>query len=191
MQMIRISAQTHITRICGVTSKCYFRLGYLDDFKFGSCVFLVLFQKKRSVIYRRKPQRAFHQPSEFDRGRIEAYRDCGLSFREIGSSIGRNQTNVMRLCVRWMQEGTTYRRGRSHLYQCTTSLSACTIRHRLHNSGLSARCPLLGLPLTQNHRRLRHQWCDERRMRAAEWNEAVFNTAMVGFESGDTVERGC
>ncbi|GFU93814.1 transposable element Tcb1 transposase [Trichonephila clavipes] len=30
------------------------------------------------------------------------------------------------------------------------------------------------LPLTQNHRRLRRQWCDERRMWLAEWNEVVF-----------------
>ncbi|GFW78852.1 transposable element Tcb1 transposase [Trichonephila clavipes] len=37
-----------------------------------------------------------------------------------------------------------------------------------------ARRPLLGLPLTQNHRRLRHQWYDERRIWAAEWNEVVF-----------------
>ncbi|GFW89756.1 transposable element Tcb1 transposase [Trichonephila clavipes] len=36
------------------------------------------------------------------------------------------------------------------------------------------RRPLLGLPLTQNHRRLRRQWCDERRMWAAELNEVVF-----------------
>ncbi|GFV48305.1 transposable element Tcb1 transposase [Trichonephila clavipes] len=41
-------------------------------------------------------------------------------------------------------------------------------------SGLSAKRPLLGLPLTQNHRRLRRQWCDERRMWAVEWNEVVF-----------------
>ncbi|GFV35433.1 transposable element Tcb1 transposase [Trichonephila clavipes] len=34
--------------------------------------------------------------------------------------------------------------------------------------------PLLGLHLTQNHRRLRRQWCDERRMWAAEWNAVVF-----------------
>ncbi|GFT67169.1 transposable element Tcb1 transposase [Trichonephila clavipes] len=40
-------------------------------------------------------------------------------------------------------------------------------------SGLSARRLLLGLPLTQNHRRLRRQWCDERRMWAAEWNEVT------------------
>ncbi|GFV21828.1 transposable element Tcb1 transposase [Trichonephila clavipes] len=54
------------------------------------------------------------------------------------------------------------------------SVSARTIRRRLQQSGLSARRPLLGLSLTQNHRRFRLQWCDERRMWAAEWNEVVF-----------------
>ncbi|GFX86513.1 transposable element Tcb1 transposase [Trichonephila clavipes] len=113
----------------------------------------------------------------------------------------------MRICDRWMQEGTTDRRGRSHPPQCTTaheyrqivrmavtdrsvasqtvaqntasvthhSVTECTIQRRLQQSGLSARRPLHGLPLTQNHRRLRRQWCDERRMWAAEWNEVVFN----------------
>ncbi|GFW45325.1 transposable element Tcb1 transposase [Trichonephila clavipes] len=95
----------------------------------------------------RKQRSAFDQVSEFDRGRIVAYRDCGLSFRKIGCPVGRNQT---------------------------TSVSARTIRRRLQQSGLSARRPLLGLPLTQNHRRLRRQWCDERRMWVAEWNEVVF-----------------
>ncbi|GFV90360.1 transposable element Tcb1 transposase [Trichonephila clavipes] len=64
---------------------------------------------------------AFEQVSEFDRGRIVAYRDCGLSFREIGSRVGRNQETVMRIYDCWMQEGTTHRRGRSHSPQCTTS----------------------------------------------------------------------
>ncbi|GFW46895.1 transposable element Tcb1 transposase [Trichonephila clavipes] len=54
------------------------------------------------------------------------------------------------------------------------SVSARTIRRRLQKSSLSARRPLLGLPLVQNYRRLRRQWCDERRMWAAEWNEVVF-----------------
>ncbi|GFV60184.1 transposable element Tcb1 transposase [Trichonephila clavipes] len=54
------------------------------------------------------------------------------------------------------------------------SVYARNIRCRLQQSGLSARRPLLNLPLTQYHRRLRHQWCDERRMWAAEWNEVVF-----------------
>ncbi|GFY26944.1 transposable element Tcb1 transposase [Trichonephila clavipes] len=50
------------------------------------------------------------------------------------------------------------------------SVSERTIRRRLQQSGLSVIRPLLGLPLTHNHRRLRHRWCDERRMRAPEWN---------------------
>ncbi|GFV39443.1 transposable element Tcb1 transposase [Trichonephila clavipes] len=54
------------------------------------------------------------------------------------------------------------------------SVSARTIRRRLQQSGLSARRPLLGLPLMQNHRRLHRQWCDERRMWVVEWNEIVF-----------------
>ncbi|GFV85057.1 transposable element Tcb1 transposase [Trichonephila clavipes] len=155
---------------------------------------------------RRKQRSAFDQVSEFDRGRIVAYRDCGLPFRKICSRVGRKQTTVMQICDHWMQEGTKDRRGRSHPPQCTTSrekrqivrmavtdlsvtsrtiaqhiesvmhhsVSARTIRRRLKQSGLSVRRPLLGLPLTQNLRRLRHQWCDERRMWVAEWNKVVF-----------------
>ncbi|GFX41932.1 transposable element Tcb1 transposase [Trichonephila clavipes] len=155
---------------------------------------------------RRKQRSVFDQISEFDRGRIVAYQDCGLSFRKIGSRVGRNHTTVMRICDRWMQEGTMDRLGRLHPPQCTTSgedrqivcmaetdrsvtsrtvaqhiesvthhsVSARTIQRRLQQSGLSASRPLLGLPWTQNHRRLRGQWCEERRMWAAEWNEVVF-----------------
>ncbi|GFV98077.1 hypothetical protein TNCV_4448371 [Trichonephila clavipes] len=43
-------------------------------------------------MFRRKQRSAFDQVSEFDRGRIVTYRDYGLSFREIGSRLGRNQT---------------------------------------------------------------------------------------------------
>ncbi|GFY16653.1 transposable element Tcb1 transposase [Trichonephila clavipes] len=129
---------------------------------------------------RRKQRSAFDQVSEFDRGRIVAYQDCGLPFREIGSRAGRNQKTAMRICDRWMQEGTMDQRGRSHPPLCTTSredrqfvrmavtnrsvtsrtvaqhiesvthhsVSARTIRRRLHQNDLSARRPLLGLPLT-------------------------------------------
>ncbi|GFX53201.1 transposable element Tcb1 transposase [Trichonephila clavipes] len=55
------------------------------------------------------------------------------------------------------------------------SVSTRTIRHRLQQSGLSARRPLLGLPLTQNHRSFRSQWCDERRMA---WPQPYFNRIM-------------
>ncbi|GFV36882.1 transposable element Tcb1 transposase [Trichonephila clavipes] len=66
-------------------------------------------------MFRRKQRSAFDQVSEFDRGRIVAYRDCGLSFRKIGSRVGRNQTTVMRICDRWIQEGTTERCGLSSI----------------------------------------------------------------------------
>ncbi|GFV76306.1 transposable element Tc1 transposase [Trichonephila clavipes] len=146
---------------------------------------------------RRKQRSAFDQISEFDRGRIVAYRDCGLLFREIGSRVGRNKITAMRICDRWMQEGTMNRRGRSYPPQCTTSLSARTIRCRVQKSGMSARRPFLDLHLTQNQTSHCRQWCDERRMWAAGWNEIVFTDESLiclqhhGFESGDTVERGC
>ncbi|GFT51565.1 transposable element Tcb1 transposase [Trichonephila clavipes] len=93
-----------------------------------------------------------------------------------------------------LKEGTTDRHGRSHPPQFTTSredrqivrmavmdrsatartvaqhivthysVSARTIRNRLQQNGMFARRLLLRLPLTQNHRRLRRQCCDERRM---------------------------
>ncbi|GFW01717.1 transposable element Tcb1 transposase [Trichonephila clavipes] len=70
---------------------------------------------------RKKLRSAFDQVSEFGRGRIVAYRDCGLSFREIGSRLGRKQTTVMRIYDCWMQAGTTDGRGRLHPPPCTTS----------------------------------------------------------------------
>ncbi|GFV27848.1 transposable element Tc1 transposase [Trichonephila clavipes] len=93
----------------------------------------------------RKQRSAFDQVSEFDEGRIVTYRDCGLSFRVIGSSVVRTKITC--------------------LIQC---------RRRLQQSGLYARRPLLGLLLTQNHRRFHHRWCDEIRMWVAERNEVVF-----------------
>ncbi|GFV53431.1 transposable element Tcb1 transposase [Trichonephila clavipes] len=64
-----------------------------------------------------------------------------------------------------MDPSVTSRTIAQHIESVTHhSVSARTIRRRLQQSGLSARRPLLGLPLTQNHRRPRRQWCDERRM---------------------------
>ncbi|GFW54693.1 transposable element Tcb1 transposase [Trichonephila clavipes] len=80
---------------------------------------------------------------------------------------------ILRMAVK--DRSVTSRNVVQHIESVTNHLvSARTIRRRLQQSGLSARRPLLGLPLTQNHRHLRHHWCKERRMWAAEWNEVVF-----------------
>ncbi|GFS49342.1 transposable element Tc3 transposase [Trichonephila clavipes] len=80
-----------------------------------------------------------------------------------------------------MQEGMTDQRGRLHPPQCTTSREdrqivrmAVTDRSVTSRTVASARRPLLGLPLTQNHRRPHRQWCDERRLWVVKWNEVVF-----------------
>ncbi|GFW45385.1 transposable element Tcb1 transposase [Trichonephila clavipes] len=79
------------------------------------------------------------------------------------------------VCMTVMGRSITSRTIAQHIESVTHhSVSARTVRRRLQQSGLSARRPLLGLPLTQSHRRLHRQWCGERRMWVAEWNKVVF-----------------
>ncbi|GFS94322.1 uncharacterized protein TNCV_2013821 [Trichonephila clavipes] len=75
------------------------------------------------VIYltRGRHRVSFDQVSELHRGRRVAYRHCGLSFREIGQRVRRNQAIVMRICDFWKQEETIDQRGRSHKPRCTTA----------------------------------------------------------------------
>ncbi|GFX20050.1 transposable element Tcb1 transposase [Trichonephila clavipes] len=77
----------------------------------------------------RKQRSAFDQVSEFNRGKIVAYRNCVLSYRGIDNRVERNQTTVMQVCDHWMRDGTTDRRGRSHPPQCTTSREDKQIVH--------------------------------------------------------------
>ncbi|GFS98858.1 transposable element Tc1 transposase [Trichonephila clavipes] len=137
-------------------------------------------------IPRGKHRASLDTVSEFDRGKIAAYRDYELSFREIGQRVGQNQGTVMWIYHRWRQEEMTDQRGRSHPPLCTNArdyrrfvlmATAPTIRRRLQQSGMSERRKLLRLHLTGNHNgwRLRHQWCDERRrVWITEWDDIVF-----------------
>ncbi|GFW64934.1 uncharacterized protein TNCV_392001 [Trichonephila clavipes] len=95
MQMIRISAQTDITRHLWRHLKALFKAWRFRRFQVQQLCFSWGCFNKLSVMSRRKQRSAFDPVSEFDRGRIVAYRDCGLSFREIGSRVGQNQTTVM------------------------------------------------------------------------------------------------
>ncbi|GFX79629.1 transposable element Tcb1 transposase [Trichonephila clavipes] len=82
-------------------------------------------------------------------------------------TTSREDRQIVRMTV--TDRSVTSRTVAQHLESVTHhSVSARTIRRYLQQSGLSARHPLLALPLTQNHRRLRLQWCDERRMWVAE-----------------------
>ncbi|GFT81421.1 transposable element Tcb1 transposase [Trichonephila clavipes] len=88
-------------------------------------------------------------------------------------TTSREDTQIVRMAV--TDHSATSRTVAQHIESVTHhSVSARTIRRGLQQSGLSTRRPLLGLPLTQNHRRLRRQWCDERRIWEVEWNEYFF-----------------
>ncbi|GFU89015.1 transposable element Tcb1 transposase [Trichonephila clavipes] len=70
-------------------------------------------------------------------------------------TTSREDRQIMRMAV--TDRSVTSRTLTQHIESITHhSVSARTIRRRLQQSGLSERRPLLGLPLTQNHRRLRH-----------------------------------
>lgn len=64
---------------------------------------------------------AYHHVSDFDKGRIVAYRDCGLSYRDIAARVGRDPMTVSRIWNRWVQEGNTERRAGSQRPRITSS----------------------------------------------------------------------
>ncbi|GFS73796.1 transposable element Tcb1 transposase [Trichonephila clavipes] len=88
-------------------------------------------------------------------------------------TTSQEDTQIVRMVV--TDRSVTSRTIAQHIESVTHhSVSPRTIRRRLQQSGLSSKRPLLGQSLTQSHRRLRRQWCDERRMWTAEWNEVIF-----------------
>ncbi|GFS77220.1 transposable element Tcb1 transposase [Trichonephila clavipes] len=108
-----------------------------------------------------------------DRWMLEGRTDKRGRLHPPQGTTSREDRQIVRMAV--TDRSVTSRTVAQHIESVTHhSVSARTIRRRLQQSGLSTRRPLLVLPLTQNHRRLRHQWCDERRIWAVEWNEVVF-----------------
>ncbi|MBJ4999813.1 IS630 family transposase [Salmonella enterica subsp. enterica serovar Hadar] len=64
---------------------------------------------------------AYQHVSEFDRGRIVAYRDCGLSYRSIAARVGRDPMTVSRIWNRWVHDSHTERRAGSQRPPITNS----------------------------------------------------------------------
>ncbi|GFV72237.1 transposable element Tcb1 transposase [Trichonephila clavipes] len=96
---------------------------------------------------------------------------CGLS-HPLQFTTSREDRQIVSMAV--TDHSVTLRAVAQHI-ECEThnSVYVRTILRRLKQSGIFARRPVLGLPLTHNHRCLRRQWCDERRMWAAEYIENV------------------
>ncbi|GFW65583.1 transposable element Tcb1 transposase [Trichonephila clavipes] len=95
---------------------------------------------------RRKQRSTFDQVSEFDRGRIVAYRDEDyLSGKSVVVLDETKQLVYACHSIPFTAEWSVRK----------TSIAWSTLD-------------------AEPHRRLRRQWCDERRMWKAEWNEVIF-----------------
>ncbi|GFT18155.1 uncharacterized protein TNCV_183181 [Trichonephila clavipes] len=94
----------------------------------------------------------------------------------------------MRICDRWMQEGTADRRGRSHPPQCTTPPEWSVCKTSIAWSILDAEPQVSA---TNDAMKEGYGRQNGMKLSLLTRHESVCNTTMVGFESGDTVERGC
>ncbi|GFU25190.1 transposable element Tc1 transposase [Trichonephila clavipes] len=111
-------------------------------------------------------------------------------------TISREDRQIV--CKAVTDRSVTSRTIAQHIESATHhSVSARNIRRRLQQSALSARYPLLGIPLTQNHRvssinGAMKEGCGRQngmKLSLLTSHASVCNTTVVGFESGDTVER--
>ena len=75
---------------------------------------------------RQRQRAAFHQLTEFERGRIIGLREGGFSYRAIAARVQRNSSTVMREWKQWTDENRTTRKSGSGRRNVT---SACDDRH--------------------------------------------------------------
>ncbi|GFW52671.1 HTH_Tnp_Tc3_2 domain-containing protein [Trichonephila clavipes] len=68
-----------------------------------------------------RSRNAYQHISDFDKDRIVAYRDCGLSYRSIAALVDRKPKTVSRIWNRWVQDGNTERRAGSQQPPITSS----------------------------------------------------------------------
>ena len=97
--------------------------------KYCECFFRTLFCVNSFIMPRRRKQASLERVSESVRGRTVVYKDCGLTFREIGDRGERYEAILMRMCNHWMHENTTDLWDRLHPTRCTTT---CDDRYIVH-----------------------------------------------------------
>ncbi|GFV38208.1 HTH_Tnp_Tc3_2 domain-containing protein [Trichonephila clavipes] len=64
---------------------------------------------------------AYQRVYDFDKGRMVAHRNCGLSYRSIAARVGRDPMTVCRIWNRWVQYGNTECRAGSQRHPITSS----------------------------------------------------------------------
>ncbi|GFX33023.1 transposable element Tc1 transposase [Trichonephila clavipes] len=138
----------------------------------------------------KRARRHFSQLSEFDRGLIIGMKTAGWSTRRVGCQVDLSECSVRNCWEQWTREGTyarktgsgatmktTRREDRRIVRQALTdpTVTRSTIREdvgsaivpqtilrHLAEANLKSKSPFRTLPLTQEHRQLRLQWCSAR-----------------------------
>ncbi|GFV64318.1 uncharacterized protein TNCV_2502361 [Trichonephila clavipes] len=139
-------------------------------------------------------RRHFSQLSEFERGLIVRMKTEGWSTRRVTGQVDRSECAVRNCWEQWTREGTRVRKIWSGATRKTTrredrrivrqalvdptvtrstiranvgvAIVPQTISRHLAEANLKSKRPFRALPLTQEHRQLRLQWCQARSM----WN---------------------
>ncbi|GFX06087.1 transposable element Tcb2 transposase [Trichonephila clavipes] len=114
-------------------------------------------------------------------GRLES----GQTQRSVADAVGVVRSVVARLWNRFQETGNlTTRRNRTEnatqlqrqlLLATGRRVSSQTVRNRLHEGGLYARRPMVGIPLTPRHRAARRRWAAEHRhWEQHDWSQVLF-----------------
>ncbi|GFW64758.1 HTH_Tnp_Tc3_2 domain-containing protein [Trichonephila clavipes] len=91
-----------------------------------------------------RSRKTYQHVSDFEKGRIVAYRDCGLSSRSIAPRVDRDLMTVSRIWNRWVQDSNTERRTESQRLPTTraekTGMSRIALMDRTVTSRIGVIC---------------------------------------------------
>ncbi|GFW37214.1 transposable element Tc1 transposase [Trichonephila clavipes] len=142
--------------------------------------------------------------SGFERGLIIGRKTAGWSTHRVAGQVDRSECAVRNCWDQWTREGTHARKIGSGATRKTTrrenrrimrqalvnptvnrstiradvgvAIVPQTISKHLAEANLKSKCPFRALPLTQEHRQLRLQWCQARSMwNVTDWQKVVFS----------------
>ncbi|GFW06710.1 transposable element Tc1 transposase [Trichonephila clavipes] len=151
----------------------------------------------------KRARRHFSQLSEFERGLITVMKTAGWLTRRVAGQVDRSECAIRNCWEKWTREGThvwktgsgvtrktTRREDRRIVQQALVdptvdrsmiqadlgvAIVPQTISRHLAEVNLKSKRLFRALPLTQEHRQLRLQWCQARSMwNVTDWQKVVF-----------------